>query len=76
MKKLLIALVLLAIVVFGVMYFGKPTAIEPATPADATATTEVPDDTTTAITQDLDSVQVEGNLDADFNALDADINSL
>ncbi|MSU56028.1 MAG: hypothetical protein EXS51_01830 [Candidatus Taylorbacteria bacterium] len=75
MKKILIAIVLIAVVVFVVMYFGAPKATEPAVTTDTTATAPAPTDTTARITSDLDAVQV-GDPNIDLNALDADINSL
>jgi len=71
MKKLLILIVLIIVVVIAVMYFGAPKAEAPSDSAAIDLST----DTTESIIADLETV-VDGNLEGDFNSLDADINAL
>lgn len=65
MKKFLIAVVIIIVIVLAFLY------LEPAKRESIDQSA----DTTESITKDLDSVDV-GGLDADFNSLDEDINSL
>jgi len=69
MKKILLAIVVV-IIIAAVLIYGKP-AVAPIKDASIDQTV----DTTESITSDIDAVNI-GNLDADFNALDKDINSL
>lgn len=71
MKKLLIVIVLIILVIVGILYFGAPdTVTKPESAIDQSA------DTTESIDADLSTIDVDGELDADFKSLDADINSL
>lgn len=69
MKKILLAIVVVIIIV-AVLIYGKP-SVAPTTDVSIDQTV----DTTESITSDIDAVDI-GDLDADFNALDKDINSL
>lgn len=71
MKKLLIVIIVILLVIAGILYFGAPdTATQPETAIDQSA------DTTASIDADLNTVDIDGEFDADFKSLDADINTL
>lgn len=71
---LIIILVVVVLVILGVIFF------RPGTPVTAPTTGETPGatlspDSTGAINQELESVDL-GNLDAEFQSIDSDLNSL
>ncbi|MDO8482492.1 MAG: hypothetical protein Q7S86_01575 [bacterium] len=73
MKKIIIVIVIILLVIVGILYFGAPdtaTQLQTETAIDQSA------DTTASIDADLNTVNIDGDLDADFKSLDADINSL
>ncbi len=83
MKKLLIAIIIIILIAIALVYWKLP-----GTPPSKTATDQSADstesitgdfppstaDTTESITKDLNSLEV-GSPDADFNSVEADINS-
>ncbi len=75
-KKYPIVLIIGAVVVLiglGIWYWQIQTTTIPTAPATAPLTVE--EDSTSAIDQELDSVDI-GDLDKEFQAIDADLNSL
>ncbi len=65
MKKFLIVVVIVVFAILALVYWGPAgeVSLDPS------------DDTTSGIEKDLGSIEV-GELDADFDSLDGDINSL
>lgn len=74
MKKIIIFIIIVGVVVWAIMRFGVPaTPSETSNEAAGTVPTDI--DTTESITEDVDSVDV-GDLDADFQVIDADLQTL
>lgn len=71
MKKLIIVIIVILLIIVGILNFGAPdTVTQPESAIDQSA------DTTASIDADLGTIGADDSLEADFNSLDADINSL
>lgn len=76
MRNLLIVIVVLVVLALAFLYF-KP-AVAPAPATETPLAEENSADTVENITEDLESAgsEIDADLDADFQALDQDIQSL
>ena len=70
MKKILIALVIVVVIVIVIFVLANKKASAPEAPAS-----QASEDTTAAINNSLDSLNVS-DLDAEFQQIDAELNSL
>lgn len=74
MKKIIIFVIIMGAVVWAIMQFGAP-ATPSVTSNEAVDTAATSLDTTESIDGDVNSVDV-GDLDADFQVIDADLQTL
>lgn len=74
MKKLIILVIIIGAVVWAIMRFGAP-ATPSVTSEEAVDTVPASIDTTESIDGDVKSVDV-GDLDADFQVIDTDLQTL
>lgn len=75
MKNTIITIVILALVLLGIIYYRAQKPVDSGPAPAQTSTSPGPSDSPAAINRDLDEIDL-GDLDPEFQDIDADVSSL